>query len=95
MVVELAAGDDQPLDALQVLREPHRPRFNANPTQGSHMFCKITLQSQNTDFHAVKVRRLYQPLPAISSSAGMAETCRPTIGSPRLRLTSARILGSL
>jgi len=37
----------------------------------------------------------YQPLPAISSASGMLEICLPTIGSPRLRLTSARMYGSL
>ncbi len=36
----------------------------------------------------------YQPRYAMRSSSGMDSTVRPTMGSPRLRLTSARMAGS-
>jgi len=67
--------------------------FNGVHTQLSEhldVFSKVALQSQDTDFHGQN----YQPRPASFSDSGMLETFKPTMGSPRLRLTSARMAAS-
>ena len=50
--------------------------------------------SQSNVFTCIPVYDIYHPRPAIRSTSGIWETLRPTIGSPRFLLTSARILAS-
>ncbi len=74
------------------------------------MLREVPLQRQYTDLHGINQRpagnldatvdgrplesAFYQPRPAIFSASGICETFRPTIGSPRSLLTSARMLAS-
>ena len=81
-----ASRDDEPIQTLQLPRKADFYRFDPHPTKHGDVFNKVALKGKDTNYH---------PRPAISSASGMLEICLPTMGSPKLRLTSARIYGSL
>src|SRR5450759_2573064 len=86
-----AAWNDQSLQVLQLFSQAHGACFDTQVSQNDQVFGEISLKCEDANLHKIG----YQPLPAIKSWSGIEEICRPTMGSPRLRLTSARILGSL
>ena len=86
----LAAGNDQSVQPVQVSGQAHLAHFGAQALQHHLVFVKRALQREYANPHA-----FYQPRPASSSFSGMLVTLRPTIASPRLRLTSASTAGSL
>ncbi len=85
----LPAGDDQSCQALQMLRQADFYWLYAQAGQDMFVLNESTLQGQDADSHS------YHPRIASRSSAGIRLMLMPTIGSPRPRLISTRISGSL
>ena len=86
----LATGHDQTVQALQLLGFAHLDNIHSQRFEDGLMLRKTSLESENADLHYL----YYQPRVEISSSSGIVDIWRPTIGSPRSSLTSARILAS-
>ena len=86
----LPTGNDEAIQARQVLAEPHFGRVDSEPFDHQAMFEEIALNGKDSDS-----RQAYQPLTASCSSTGMVRTSRPGMASPRPRETSARTSGLL
>src|SRR2546425_2240703 len=81
---------DQGVDRVQVSRETDRHPFDFAGAQRRQVFAKIALQRQDADATA---RCAHQPLPASSSSWGIAPISNPRMALPRLLEASARMSG--
>src|SRR5712692_396957 len=86
----LTAGNDKPVQLLQLLGLPHLDRSDPEPPQHRQVFAKVALDGEDTDAWAH-----YQPRVSSSSSGARAAAESPLIASPRPRETRARISASL
>ena len=87
----LPAGDDQPVNILQLVWQAHQPGFRSQGGQCRLMFGDVTLERQDPDQHAGGG---YQPRTASCSVAGISCTSRPGMAAPRPRDTSATMAAS-
>src|ERR1700681_2276898 len=81
---------DQGVDRLQVTREANRNALDLAGTQRRQVFTEIALQRKDADATAGCA---HQPLPASSSSWGIAPISNPRMALPRLLEASARMSG--
>lgn len=86
-----AAGNDQGIDALNILELAHLAGRRAKAGNSGHMLAKGSLKSQN----AYAKLRHYQPRSCMRWAEGMVEISMPTMGSPRSREISASMAKSL
>src|SRR6266849_1966254 len=86
----LTPRQDQGVDRLQVTGETDRNALHFAGAQRRQVFAKIALQRQDADPAAWVA---HQPLPASSSSWGIAPISNPRIALPRLLEASARMSG--
>ena len=89
----LAAGDDERVDVVELLRPPHVDTVGADLAQPIEVLAEIALEAEDAD--ASGLGRCYQPRTARRSPAGMVSSVMPRIGSPRPRETSAMSFASL
>src|SRR6202163_3133421 len=81
---------DQGVDRLQVTREANRNALDFAGAQGRQVFTEIALQRKDAD---ATTGNAHQPLPASSSSWGIAPISSPRMALPRLLEASARMSG--
>src|SRR5207248_9493330 len=102
-----AAGQDQRVDCIQITRQADGHALDLAGAQRRQVLAKIPLQREDADpartsqthvshvpRHSRGARpRTHQPLPASSSSWGMAPSSSPFMALPRLLDASARMSG--
>src|SRR3989440_11762467 len=88
----LTARKDQRVDPVHIGAQAHRPALDLAGAQRRHVLAETPLQGQDADKPAGRPRA-HQPLPASSSSCGIAPISSPRIGLPRLLEASARMSG--
>src|SRR5438876_2136888 len=82
--------EDQGVDRLQVSRETDWHPLDFAGAERRQVLAKVALQCQDADATA---SRAHQPLPASSSSWGIAPISKPRMALPRLLEASARMSG--
>src|SRR5207245_4449370 len=85
----LASRKNQRIDAIQLLGGAHGDPLHLTRAEGRQMLAKVALQGEHPDASS----GAHQPLPASSSSLGMAPISSPRIAFPKLLDTSTRMSG--
>ena len=85
------AGDDEPVEVLELLRLAHLDRLGAEAPQHGRVLAEVALDGEDSDL----LGHSYQPRVSSSSSGRSDAAERPDIASPRPRETCARIFASL
>ena len=86
----LAAGQNDSVQPVEILRQAHPARFSAEALQHGEVFLHPALQREHADEWS---HRVYQPRSAKRCGAGMSLTLMPTMASPRPRLILASSAG--
>ena len=91
----LAAGDDEPVEPVELLRLAHLDDVRAEPAQHRRVLAEVPLDCEDADLHRHHFACCYQPRVSSSCDGSSEAVEMPTIGSPSPAETSASTFGSL
>ena len=85
----LAAGDDEPVEPVELLGQAHLDRLRAEAAQHRRVLAEVALDCEDADLHAVDSRRASHALVQRGASA-RCRTSRPRLDGRAWSRTSAR-----